>query len=406
MPRFNYQARDNSGVAITGEVVARSQVEAIRQLRSEGKFVARLAELDEVLEAAAQMPTLIRSRVKVDEVIYFANQLAGMVETGVPIADALEATIEKAPPGAFRSTVEDLIRRVQSGQEFSAALGAHPKVFPPLFVHMVRASEATGTLGLMLNRVADYLVNQRDIRKKIKGALTYPICMLFFATGVLLFLVSYVLPNFTKIYAGKDAVLPLPTRVVLGISEWTSGHWIHLLVGMILAGVGTVMFFRSPRGRITGDWLRLNLPLIGRMFRWACLARSLRTLGTMISAGVSVLDAVHITRDVVGNRLFARTFDEVYHRLEQGDQLSDALLDAPYFPRPVWQMLRAGERTGKLGPAMQRISDFCEQDLRTSIVAVTQFIEPAMIVIMGIMVGGIALAVLLPIFQISKVMAH
>ena len=406
MLKFDYLARDSAGTSLTGEVVARSQSDAVRLLRGEGKFVVRLDESSEREEVQAVTPTLGWSRVKPDEVIYFVNQLAGMVDTGVAITDALEAAIDRTPPGPFRTTVEDVIQRVQGGADFSAALAAHPKVFSRLLVNMVRASEATGTLGPILARVADYMVNQRDIKKKIKGALTYPACMLVFATGATIFLLTWVLPKFTAIYASKRAVLPLPTRMLMGISEWMVGNWLYLVVGLTLAVIGTIYFFRSRRGGYTADWLRLNVPLLGGMFRRACLARSLRTLGSMISAGVSVLEAVLITQDVVGNRLFRRVFEDVHRRLEQGEQLSQALLDAPYFPRPIWQMIHAGERTGHLGPAMERVADLCESDLKHTIRTATQFIEPAMIVVMGLIIGTIALAMLLPIFQISRVMTQ
>ncbi len=406
MPRFSYLARDGSGTPVSGEVIARAETDAVRQLRAEGRFVVRLQPAE--LEEAARVETIRPGgrRVKSDEVIYFTHQLAGMIDTGVPIAEALEATIDGSPPGAFRSVVEDLIYRVQNGSDFSSALAAHPRVFPPLLIHMVRASEASGTLGAMLERVSAYLRNQRDLRRKIRGALTYPACMFFFAIGATLFLMSYVLPKFTSIYAGKEAVLPLPTRLLLGVSDWMQAHWLVLIVGTAAAVTGAILFLRTERGRYFTDWLRLHLPLLGNMFQKACLARSLRTLGTMIAAGVSVLDAVIITRDVVGNRLFGATFESVHGKLQDGEQLSQALVNAPFFPRPVWQMLHAGERTGQLSQVMERVADFCEADLKTSIRTVTQFIEPAMIVVVGSIIGTIAIAMLLPIFQISKVMTH
>ncbi|NLX22737.1 MAG: type II secretion system F family protein [Phycisphaerae bacterium] len=406
MAKFIYQARDNGGASLAGEIVASGEAEAAQLLRAEGKFVVRLDTADDSHSLAAHLPRKGSNRIKPDEVIYFANQLAGMVETGVPLADALEATIEQAPPGAFRRTIEDIIARVQGGTDLSAALAAHPKVFSPLFVHMVRASEKTGTLGPMLSRIADYLVNQREIRKKVKGALTYPCCMMVFAVGAMIFLLTFVLPKFAAIYAGKAAALPLPTRILMNTSEWMVGQWYFLVGGTILAAVAAHLYFRTERGKYTSDWLRLHMPVVGGMFQQACVTRALRTLGSMISAGVSVLEAVPITRDVVGNRLFGRIFDDACRRMESGDQLSAALLNAPYIPRNVWQMLRAGERTGKLGPTMDRIAELCEADLRNSIRTITQFIEPAMIAFLGIMIGGIAIAVLMPIFQISKIMAH
>lgn len=406
MPRFAYMARTGAGEALSGELTARSSADALRVLRAEGKFVVRLREVDGAAGGSAGVVPVGSRRVKADEVISFANQLSAMVDSGVPLAEALEATIDKTPPGAFRRTIEDVIQRVQGGSPLSAALAAHPRVFAPLMIHMVRASEATGTLGRMLVRVADYMANQRDIRKKVKGALLYPVCMVLFSLGATVFLLTFVLPKFAAIYAGKQAVLPLPTRILMATSGCLVTHWLALAVGAATLVAGAFIFFRSATGRWTADWLRLHAPLLGGMYQKACLTRCLRTLGSMIGAGVSMLDAVLITRDVVGNQVFGRVLDDAHERLQHGDQLSQALLDAPYFPRPVWQMLQAGERSGHLSPAMDRVANICEADLKQTIQTMTQFIEPLMIVIVGSIVGGIALAMLLPIFQISKIMAQ
>lgn len=403
MPRFSYLARDGGGTATTGELVAGSPAEAARLLRTEGKFLVRLQEASRGTEPAARPGP---RRVRKDEIIYFAGQLAGMVETGVPIADALEASIDGTPPGAFRTTVEDLIRRVQGGADFSSALAAHPRVFSPFFVHLIRASESTGLLGTMLRRVADYLVNQRDVRKRIRGAMIYPCCLLVFALGAVVFLLSFVVPKFAAIYAGRQAVLPLPTRILLGLSGWMAAHWAGLLIAALVLSTATVLLLRTSHGRRAADWLRLNLPVVGGMGRLACLTRALRTLGAMIGAGVSVLDAVTITRDVVGNRLYADIFERAHRRLQQGEQLSATLVGTPYIPRPVRQMLHAGERGGQLGPVLDRAADLCESDLQHAIRTTTQFIEPAMITLLGIIVGGIALAVLMPVFQMSRILGH
>lgn len=405
MLKFSYMARDNSGASLQGELTAGSEAEAAQLLRREGKFVVRLSPAVASL-ADLEAPKLGGSRVKPDEVIYFCTQLAGMVDTGVPLDEALEATIDKAPEGAFRRTIQDVINRVQSGAPLSAALAASPKVFPPLFVHMVRASEATGRLGPMLQRVAEYLTNQRELKKRIKGALTYPMCMILFAIGSTIFMLTYVLPKFAAIYAGKKAILPLPTLILMDTSAWITDNLKILALSVVLAVAAVVIYFRTDPGRYAGDWIRIRLPVVGSMFRKAYLTRTLRTLGTMLSSGVSMLEAVTITRDVVGNRLYGDVLADVHRRLERGEQLTQALLDAPYFPRTVWQMLSAGERTGQLGPVMNKVADLAESDLKNAIRTATQFIEPAMIVIMGSIIGGIAIAMLLPIFQISKVMTQ
>ncbi|MDD4888512.1 MAG: type II secretion system F family protein [Phycisphaerae bacterium] len=456
MSRFTYVARDNAGKSITGTLTAVSPAAAGKQLRDEGKFPVRIAAAPRgapdaappvakaappkaapvakpaaapaakpaaapsakpattpVATAAAAGPTaatgtqkLSTRRISTDDIIFLTTQLAVMTETGVPLADALDAIREQSNSAKLQAMLNDIAERVKSGEEFSASLARHEKVFSTMYIAMVKAAEASGTLGIMLDRVAEYLVDEQETRKKIKGAMTYPCVMIFFAVAVTVFLMAFVLPKFTGIYASRAAALPLPTKFIMAISNVFVYHWLMLILGTTAISVSSFLFLRSERGK---DWWAdavLKMPLIGGMVRKMNITRCLRTLGTLIGTGVSMLDAVQITRQIVVRGPFARLWGDVDAALRDGLQLSDPLLKTNLIPRSVSQMITAGEKTGKLAEVMEKVAAFCDRDMKSQIKTATAMIEPIMIAVMGIIIGTVVMALLLPIFNISKVMTQ
>jgi len=403
VPEFEYQVRDAAGVSRTGRLQADSQEDAARRLRQGGDTILTVEPAD---GSSSSMFEARRKRIRSDDVIFFANQLAVMVDTGVPLSDALDSIYEQSDHSGMRSVLRDLSDQVKGGVEFSVALERHPKVFGRLFVSMMRASEMSGTMGQMLLRVSAYMKDERDVRKQIKGAMVYPLCMLCFCAIVVTGLLIFVLPRFEKIYAGKGAILPAPTRVLLGASRGLINYWPIVLVLLVGAVVGAVMYFRSPAGRRLLDGVKINVPVVGGMYRKAYLARSMRTMATMVGSGVSILDGLQITAEVTGNHHYGTVWTDLAERVKEGSTLADHLRTSVLIPNTVSQMVSAGERTGKLGNVMNRVADFCEDDVKTSVKAVTSLIEPAMIIAMGLIIGGIAMALLLPVFNVSKLIAH
>lgn len=405
MPIFTYQVRDASGRNDTGTLTANDVDEASGSLRKDGKIIISLQERSSDARAAETPPPQI-GRIKRDDVIFLANQLAVMVETGVPLADALDSIVRQMRNADLKAVLKDICEQVKSGVEFSAALSRYPKVFSNLFVSLMRASEASGTMGTMLQRVSEYMRQERDTRKKIKGAMTYPVLMLSFCTLVIVAMLVFVLPRFQKIYDARDVILPLPTRFLLALSSGIALYWPYLLVGFAGAALAACYWFRSGAGRIMVDALRIHLPVIGPMCRKACLARSLRTMATMVSTGVGILEGLTLAAQVSGNHFFSCVWRQVAERVKGGESMSDALFENELIPSTVSQMISAGERSGRLGVVMDRVAQFCEDDLSISVKTVTSVIEPIMIVVMGLIVGGLAIALLLPVFSISNVAAH
>ncbi len=405
MAAFTFQARDDAGNLLKGDIEASDLNEAARRLRSEGKFVVRV----EPKIRASAGPVRHNSiggmdRYRADDLIYFTNQLAVMVETGVSLTEALDACVHEGNSPRFAKALDRIIESVRGGREFSAALAEHPRVFPALYVSLVRASEASGQLAPILTRLAEHLERQRELTKKIKGALAYPAVMVTFAIGTTIFLVSYVLPKFAQIYAGREEELPGLTRALLQFADFVAEYWPYGLSIFIAGSVALFLYVRSPVGRWSLELFRLRIPLVGKLFHCAYLARSLRTLGTMIQAGVSMLESVQLTRGVVGSLYYQKLWDSVNERIERGQQISESLADCPHIPRSIIKMLGAGEKSGRLGVVMNRIANFSEGELNRAIRNMTAMVEPGIIMFLGVVVGSLVLAMLLPIFKISKVM--
>jgi type IV pilus assembly protein PilC len=406
MPEFTYRVRQSAGSFSSGSIEADNVAAATRILESEGKSVVSLhEEFGNVGGEEIALSGGIR-KIKKDDIIFFAAQLAVMVDTGVPLSEALDMIGGQTEHTGMKKLLAEVSADVKGGVEFSTALEKHPKYFDTLFVSLMRASEASGTMGPMLQRVSDYMEEQRKTRKRIKGAMIYPACMLGFCVVIIICLLVFVLPKFEKIYAGKKAVLPTPTRFLLAISHAFTDYWMFILGGLVLGVTALMMYVRTPGGQAALDTFRLRMPIMGGMFRKACLARSLRCLSTMVSTGVSMIEGLEITSRVSGNRHYQAVWDKVSEGVQEGSNLSEGLIDSPLIPGNVCQMISAGEKSGKLGMVMDRVARFCEDDLKVAVKAITDMIEPVMIIIMGLIVGGIAMALLLPVFKMSKIAAN
>ncbi|OWY72199.1 hypothetical protein B7486_04570 [cyanobacterium TDX16] len=413
MPVFAYVARDNTGKMVEGDVTAASPVEAAKLVRNEGRFVVKVTargKATKAAAAAAAAPTARTSnffnkkKFRPDDLIFFTRQLAVMTETGVSMSEALEACRHDGNSPRFAEALDGVIERVEGGGEFSAALAEHPEVFPNLYVSLVKASEASGMMAPILRRLADHIQDQAELKKKIKSAVTYPIVMFVFAIGVTIFLMTFVLPKFNAIYAGREDKLPVLTRYLLLFSDNLMTYGLYFFAFVVIGGGSAVYYFLTPAGRIRLDAIKLAMPLVGPMYHKTYLARSLRTLGTMIQAGVSMLDSVRLTSGVCGSPKYEAMWKDVNERLERGQQLSESLVDYKQVPKAINKMLGAGERSGRLGTVMENVSHFCEAELNVAIKTMTSLIEPAIVMFLGVVVGGLVLALLLPIFTISKAM--
>jgi type IV pilus assembly protein PilC len=329
-----------------------------------------------------------------------------MIETGVTLTEALDCIAAQSDRPKVKALVEDLCKSVQEGRDFSSSLARHPRSFPRLFVALIRASEKSGMLAKLLQRAVAYMRDEQETVRRVKGALTYPGLMLSFAISTTVFLLAFVLPKFTVIYASKKAALPAPTRILMAISDFIVNQWLGLILGIGTAAIAGYFYFRTEGGARVWHYIQLRIPLMGKMFKKLHLARGLRMIGTMSGAGISLVDCVSTARDLTSNGYFRDLWAVVGDQIQSGKQFSEPLFQSPLVPRPVSQMLHSGEKGGKLAFVMEQVSSYAESELKEQIANLTRYIEPAMIIVMGFIIGGVALALLLPIFTISRVMGH
>jgi type IV pilus assembly protein PilC len=329
-----------------------------------------------------------------------------MVETGVTLSEALECIAQQSDKPRVKALLDDVLRIVHSGSDLSSALSRHESSFPRLYVALIRTSEKCGMMGKLLTRATQYLRDEQDTLRRVKGALVYPAVMMAFATTTTVFLLAFVLPKFAAIYASKAAALPMPTKILMGISDFLVEHRISLPVCVAVVVAFLLWYVRRRTGERMLHWVQLHLPLIGPMFRKLHLARSMRMIGTMAGAGVPLTDCVSTANDLCGNVYFREMWTSVLERIQTGRQLWEAMADHPLIPRAISQMIHSGEKAGKLAFVMDQVSAFAEQELKEQIADLTRYIEPIMIIVMGAIIGGVALALLLPIFTISRVVAH
>lgn len=405
MARFSFTARDSSGVASTGILEADTISQVSASLRATGKYPITInpATDDKPAERSANVGA---QGIKISraELIQFSMQLAIMVETGVTLSDALECIAQQTDKPQSKDLVDDLLEIVRGGQDFSTALQRHPRSFPRLYIALIKASERSGMMSKMLVRATNYLRDEQDIVRRVKGALTYPCILMSFAVLMTVGLLAFVLPKFTAIYAAKAAALPLPTKILMAASDFIVTHYISLPIGIVVTAAGLFLYVRTPGGKQALDYLQLNVPLIGQLFRKMHLSRGLRMIGTMAGAGVTLVDCVNTARDLCGNAHFERLWDTVLEQIKAGRQMSEPLFASALVPRSIAQMIHSAEKSGKLATVMEQVAGYSENELKDKVTELTRYIEPAMIVLMGALVGGIALAMLLPIFTISKVL--
>jgi len=394
---FQYKVRDPLGNYHEGSIEASSVEDATQQLRRDGFSILDLSEDDD--DAGL---SLFAKRVGKADVIYATSQLAIMLDTGVNLSSALEGIVAQEKNPTFKRIMTELKLGVDGGEDFSSALARHPKLFDKTYVSLVRASETTGSLGTMLDRISRYLRKELETRGKVRAAMAYPTVMMVLAICVTIFLLTFVLPKFTPLFNRRGMVLPAPTVVMMTISATLMNYWYLWIGGAISLIAGFVFGRKTERGREIWDWIKINLPIAGPMFRKVIISRSIRTLGTMVRSGVPMLDALELTADVAGNYHYEKHWRRVAEEVAGGNQIHTSLAGNPLFPAMLVQMISAGEGTGKLDVVLDRVSDYFDQEVETSLKTVTSLIEPLMITVMGFIVGGIGMVLLLPIFQLKR----
>ncbi len=404
---YRFQARNERGELVAGVLQAESVAEAAQALRARGDHVVQLVPMAAAGEdfKAVLKKLNYTSGPSQKDILDFTTQLAVMIRAGISIRAALEGISEQVQNQKFRRILMQIKSDVESGKQFSEAIARHPKLFGPLYVNMVKASEMSGSFAKMLDRIAAYLQQEIETRKMVVGASIYPGIIAAMAISTTVFLLTFVLPRFAGVFKGKEEALPTPTKFLMGLSSFMVEWWWLILAVSVAGVIGFLAFIRTELGGSWWDRFKISAPLLQRMFRALYISRSLQTMGELLNAGVPMLDTIAITGDVSGNRHYKRLWRSVYGAVKQGKKVQSQLQRSPLLPRSVVQMISAGEESGKLGEVLDEISVFYAKALKDAIKAVTSMIEPIMIVVMGSVVGFIAMAIILPIFKMYSLVS-
>jgi type IV pilus assembly protein PilC len=402
MPSYRYEVKDATGKVTAGVMSAANLAAASTQLRSRGEYILALAPADDPNKKGKVFTLNIALGPGAKDVQTFTSQLAVMIRAGISIRSAIEGISDQVENPKFKKMLVQMKKDVEGGKQFSDALMRYPKIFSPLYINMVKASELSGGFSKMLDRIAGYLAQQIETVSMVRGAMIYPGIIGTMAIGTTIFLLTFVLPRFMVIFKGKEAVLPAPTKLLLAMSNFMVNYWYILIFGLIAAIWGFVLMLRTDWGRLYWDKTKLTVPLFKKLFRALYISRSLHTMGQLINAGVPMLDTIAITAEISGNTLYKRMWKAVYGAVKQGKKISAPLNKSPLLPRSVVQMISAGEESGKLGEVLDEVSEFYSRELKAVIKGVTAMIEPLMIVLMGSIVGFIAMSIILPIFKLSS----
>jgi type IV pilus assembly protein PilC len=404
MNTFSYQARDASGKIVSGIQDALNEDNAVTSLMSRGLMVLSLQQ-----KAAARRSRKKTWTVKETDLVLFTRQLSTMIEAGISLVQAMTALYDQCDPKRQRSLrhiISDVTTRVQGGETFNESIAKHPRVFDRLFVSMVKAGEHGGLLAEILDRLAGFLEASARLRKKVKSAMTYPVIVICIAFAITTFLLVKVVPIFGEIFKDFGAKLPAPTQFLIDVSDFMRGEWYFLI--LVFGGVffGLRTFLRSTRGKQLADRWKLKLPIFGPLIHKICMSRFSRTFAQLIRSGVPILEVLDIVGGASGNHVVETSIKGVSEDVEKGDNLSVALSKKPIFPPMMLRMVSAGEATGKIDTMLEKMADFWDEEIEAMLDALTSLIEPLLIVFLGVIVGGIVIAMFLPIFKLNEVVSQ
>ncbi len=404
MPTFVYTGKDLKGEIKKGEVQAPTLAQATAILRRQQIVPTTITEKKAGLSALSEIEIKIpglKRKITTKEIVVFTRQFATMIDAGLPLVQCLDILANQQENPEFKKILLDVKTSVEGGSTFADALKKHPHVFDELFVNLVAAGEIGGILDVILNRLSAFMEKAEKLKGKIKSALTYPVVVIIIAVLVVAGLLLWVVPIFEEMFADFGQALPAPTQIIVNMSKFLQNYW-YILIGAVIAiGVAFKQTYRTQRGRKILDGVFLKLPVFGDLLRKTAVARFTRTLGTMISSGVPILEGLEIVAKTAGNVVIEDAIMKARTSLSEGKTLAEPIAETNVFPGMVTQMIAVGESTGALDAMLGKIADFYEEEVDTAVEALTSLIEPLLMAFLGIVVGGLVIALYLPIFQIA-----
>ena len=404
MSEYIYTAADRTGKKIEGKMEASNEGELRMALRGQGLRPVKIskASISEV-DLGSVISGLFSNHTSVapDRLMNFIRQLHVMITSGVPMVQAIELFYEQESDPTLRRILSTSKEKIKSGSFLWEAFAAYPTVFERVFISLIRAGESSGTLDIMLKRVGRYLENSYRLKKLIKSSMTYPVAVICIAAGVISLMLTLVIPKFEEMIVSSGGTLPLPTQLVINLSHWFTGHLGYLIVGGAAAFVLGRMYVRSPEGRIVTQKTLMHIPLFGDLIIKSGVARFSRTLSTLLSSGVPMVDSLEICRTAADHIAFEDAVGEIKKEVELGSTVATAMARQKVFPKMCTQMTSVGENTGNMDKMLEKVAEFYEEEVESSIQGMMKLIEPFMLVFLGGVVGGLMIAMYLPIFQMA-----
>lgn len=394
MPVFEYRGKTVTGSPVEGELKAKDRGELERILRRNRILV------DKIGRKPSQINIKIGTGIKKVHISRFTRQFATMIGAGLPMVQCLEILAKQMESIEFRKIIAEIQEAVSAGSTLSEAMSKHKKIFDDLYVNMVEAGEMGGALDTILVRLANYREKADALVRKVKGAMVYPAVVSIVATGVTIAMLTFIVPVFAKMFESLGAELPGPTQVILNISNMLQAHFLKGLGLVVAFFIALKVVLKTDKGRLYFDRLKLKLPIFGNLVRKSAVARFTRTLSTLIQSGVSILDALEITAKTAGNRVVHDAIKRSVLSIAEGETITSPLKESGVFPPMVIQMIAVGEKTGGLDEMLSKIADFYDEEVDAAVAALTSIIEPVIIVFMGVVIGGILIAMYLPMFDI------
>lgn len=392
MPQFTYTARDTNGGLKQATIDAPNRDEVIKQLRQQRLNVIKIDE------GSAQKKKRLGS-IKMRDIVIFTRQFSTMINSGLPLVQALDILANQSENPALKDTTRQVVFDVESGNTVADALRKHPKAFTELYVNMVAAGEAGGILDTILMRLAIFMEKNDALVRKVKGAMIYPGVIMSVAGIAITVLLIFVIPTFASMFASANIPLPLPTRIVIGMSDFLKHYW-YIIIAIVAGAVFSLKrYYATPAGKLAIDRLMLKMPVLGDVLRKSAVSRFTRTLGTLISSGVSILDGLEITAKTSGNRVIQDAIMESRASIAGGETIAAPLKKSQVFPPMVISMISVGESTGGLDEMLTKIADFYDEEVDAAVSGLLSLMEPVMIVFLGVVVGGMVIAMYLPIFD-------
>jgi type IV pilus assembly protein PilC len=419
---YAYKAKKQGGGVTSGTISADSESDAVGELRRQGLTIISMAQKRGGRGGAGKSKSAPgffslsigkgapvaaeKARVKDPEMVVFTRQLATMISSGIPLVESIEILAEQTQNMGFRAVLESVSTEIRAGKDLSNSLARFPRQFPDIYINMIRAGEASGQLAIVLDRLAEYQEASAALKSEIKSAMTYPVVSLILVLGITFFLLLFIIPKFQDMFASMNAELPAVTRFLLALSQWMKDNFLYWGSALIASVVGLVTYFKSESGKYPRDWILLHMPIFGPLFRKVAISRFARTFSTLIQSGVPILGALEIVSQTCGNELVSRAIHKASDSVRQGETLGEPLSRSGVFPPMVTKMIAIGEKTGALESLLEKIADFYDQQVKATVESLTSLIEPLMIVVMGFLVGGMVMAIFLPIFKMVGSMGN